>query len=92
MPLDGMRAPFFYLLAMEKKSRMRWLLFSDTRPLLHRWCHRSSPAYALTCEWEKKVDLANRDNTAAAHVVPPPPPPAEERDVLSVFAVDGFGV
>lgn len=29
---------------------------------LHRWCNTTSPKYKNICNWEKKIDLAGRDN------------------------------
>lgn len=29
---------------------------------LHRWCNTTSPKYKDTCDWEKKLDNAGRDN------------------------------
>lgn len=29
---------------------------------LHRWCNTTSPKYKNTCNWEKKLDNAGRDN------------------------------
>ena len=29
---------------------------------LHRWCTVVSPIYKNTCNWEKKMDLAAKDN------------------------------
>ncbi len=29
---------------------------------LHRWCTIVSPIYKNTCNWEKKMDLAAKDN------------------------------
>ena len=31
-------------------------------PYLHRWCNSVSQRYRNTCNWEKKLDNANRDN------------------------------
>ncbi len=31
-------------------------------PDLHRWCNSVSQRYRNTCNWEKKLDNANRDN------------------------------
>lgn len=31
-------------------------------PNLHRWCNGVSQRYRNTCNWEKKLDNANRDN------------------------------
>jgi hypothetical protein len=36
--------------------------FVDTRPRLGRWCHVTAPNYKNACNWELKVDMANRDN------------------------------
>lgn len=34
----------------------------QTLPKLHRWCNTTSPIYKDKCDWEKKIDNANRDN------------------------------
>ena len=31
-------------------------------PKLHRWCNTTSPIYKDSCNLEKKIDNANRDN------------------------------
>ena len=31
-------------------------------PKLHRWCNNTSPRYRDTCNWEKKLEIASRDN------------------------------
>ena len=31
-------------------------------PKLHRWCNNTSPRYKDTCDWEKKLEIASRDN------------------------------
>ena len=31
-------------------------------PKLHRWCNNTSPRYKDTCNWEKKLEIASRDN------------------------------
>ena len=31
-------------------------------PKLHRWCTKTSPIYAKTCNWELKMENANKDN------------------------------
>jgi len=31
-------------------------------PNLHRWCNTASYRYKNSCDWEKKIDNANRDN------------------------------
>lgn len=33
---------------------------------LGRWCHVTAPAYAKTCDWRTKVDMANADNGGGA--------------------------
>ena len=30
---------------------------------LHRWCHKKSDKYQKTCNWQKKLDDANKDNS-----------------------------
>ena len=35
---------------------------SENRTLLHRWCNNTSPIYKDTCNWEKKFDIAQKDN------------------------------
>lgn len=32
-------------------------------PYLHRWCNTTSIRYKDTCDWEKKLDDANSDNS-----------------------------
>lgn len=34
----------------------------NSLPKLHRWCNTTSPIYKDSCNWEKKIDNANRDN------------------------------
>ena len=34
----------------------------DNMTNLHRWCNTTSPKYKNTCDWEKKLDNAGRDN------------------------------
>ena len=34
----------------------------DNMTDLHRWCNTTSPKYKNTCDWEKKLDNAVRDN------------------------------
>mgnify|MGYP001193329780 CR=1 FL=1 len=34
----------------------------DNMTQLHRWCNTTSPKYKDTCDWEKKLDNAGRDN------------------------------
>jgi len=34
----------------------------NSLPKLHRWCNTTSPIYKDLCNWEKKIDNANRDN------------------------------
>ena len=69
-------------------------------PALHRWCHRTSPTYATTCDWIKKVDAANADANPAPMAGkengPSTPKGARlegqgERDCVSVLAVDSYG-
>ena len=35
---------------------------NDNMTDLHRWCITTSPKYKNTCNWEKKLDNAGRDN------------------------------
>ena len=35
---------------------------NDNMTDLHRWCITTSPKYKNTCNWEKKLDNASRDN------------------------------
>ncbi len=37
-------------------------LYSDL-PKLHRWCNNTSPVYKGKCDWEKKMNQANIDNS-----------------------------
>jgi hypothetical protein len=32
-------------------------------PKLHRWCNTTSPIYKNKCDWEKKTNQANIDNS-----------------------------
>ena len=32
-------------------------------PKLHRWCNTTSPIYKDKCDWEKKMNQANIDNS-----------------------------
>ena len=34
----------------------------DNMTSLHRWCNTTSPKYKNSCDWEKKLDNAGRDN------------------------------
>ena len=34
----------------------------DNATLLHRWCNTTSPVYKNTCNWEKKLEIAQLDN------------------------------
>lgn len=36
--------------------------YSDL-PKLHRWCNNTSPVYKDKCDWEKKMNQANIDNS-----------------------------
>ena len=38
---------------------------SAMHTMLGRWCHVTAPLYRSTCIWEKKVDMANMDNTGS---------------------------
>ena len=67
-------------------------------PSLHRWCHRTSPAYAATCDWVKKVDAANADADPAPMASKEDMPSTREemgegdkRDCVSVLVVDSYG-
>tara|TARA_Y100000816_G_scaffold148324_1_gene105301 strand:+ start:565 stop:840 length:276 start_codon:yes stop_codon:yes gene_type:complete len=35
---------------------------NDSMTKLHRWCNTTSPKYKDNCDWEKKLENANRDN------------------------------
>ena len=35
---------------------------SENTTLLHRWCNTESPIYKNTCNWERKLDIAQLDN------------------------------
>jgi hypothetical protein len=35
----------------------------DNTTNLHRWCHNHSEKYKDTCNWETKLDYANKDNS-----------------------------
>ena len=37
--------------------------YIDNTTQLHRWCHINSEKYKTICDWEKKSDNANRDNS-----------------------------
>lgn len=37
--------------------------YIDTTTNLHRWCHKHSEKYKDTCNWETKLDYANKDNS-----------------------------
>lgn len=34
---------------------------------LHRWCNKTSPKYKDSCDWEKKLDNAGRDNCCSKY-------------------------
>ena len=40
---------------------------NDNMTSLHRWCINTSPKYKDTCNWEKKLDNAGRDNCYSSH-------------------------
>ena len=45
---------------------LRTLAYDSPTPRLGRWCH---PSYATaSCDWKRKVDLANTDNHRASPV------------------------
>ena len=47
------------------KYFIKFINYFDTYnslPKLHRWCNTTSPIYKDSCNWEKKIDNANRDN------------------------------
>ena len=73
-------------------SRLPFFSLVNAQVPLHRWCHRTSPAYGATCVWEQKVDAANYDNTLGATL--PRPADAKEvpRDALTVFIADAYGM
>lgn len=35
---------------------------NENTTLLHRWCNTTSPVYKDTCNWEKKLEIAQHDN------------------------------
>lgn len=35
---------------------------NENTTLLHRWCNTTSPVYKDTCNWEKKLEIAQLDN------------------------------
>ena len=37
--------------------------YIDNTTNLHRWCHNHSDKYKHTCNWETKLDYANKDNS-----------------------------
>lgn len=37
--------------------------YIDNTTQLHRWCHINSEKYKTICDWEKKSDNANKDNS-----------------------------
>ena len=37
--------------------------YIDNTTNLHRWCHKQSDKYRDSCNWETKLDNANRDNS-----------------------------
>lgn len=37
--------------------------YIDNHTNLHRWCHVKSDKYRYTCNWETKLDNANKDNS-----------------------------
>lgn len=37
---------------------------------LHRWCTIVSPVYNKTCNWEKKMEFAQKDNCFNTHSKP----------------------
>jgi len=37
--------------------------YIDNTTNLHRWCHKQSEKYRNSCNWETKLDNANRDNS-----------------------------
>ena len=51
---------------------MLHLFFPKMHTQLGRWCHVTAPAYAKTCNWESKVDLANYDNSIGTRRPPAP--------------------
>ena len=34
----------------------------ENTTLLHRWCNTTSPVYKNTCNWERKLEIAQSDN------------------------------
>ena len=43
---------------------------NDNLTDLHRWCNTTSPKYKHTCDWEKKIDFAGRDNCYSSVIRP----------------------
>ena len=41
---------------------------NDNLTDLHRWCNTTSPRYKDTCDWEKKLDFAGRDNCYSSQI------------------------
>ena len=55
-------------------------------PMLGRWCHPSSEAYARTCDRDRKAWLAALDN--GYETLRAPRAPAPSRDPVSVLACE----
>ena len=45
-----------------KKSFLSLFIQNNNITKLHRWCTVVSPIYNKTCNWEKKMELAQKDN------------------------------
>jgi hypothetical protein len=62
--LCGIHALFTFLYVHQHMEKVmpHFLREASMHTRLGRWCHVTAPLYRNTCDWERKVDLANSDN------------------------------